>query len=277
MEKVSFENLVEESIISLVESVDIDKLINKHLKKVHFIPIKYRVLNGFLQSLNIKYGDFIQTLVSKIISSCSDLEVILSKRKDIRLELNPECERIINYHIDHPLKDKDEILRKLPIRLEKLYDNIFYYQLSGEHFARRTLDVDVLLRHISKDIYYYVEIKYNDDHDTGKFININRKLLKTYAGLIRYLNVKSKKRFKPILYYFNYFKRYYPNPYLREGIEILRGKELFQKFNLPINYRDIQKKLLELEDSLEERFDKFKEEIFRKVKERTKGKQTILI
>jgi len=122
-----------------------------------------------------------------------------------------------------------------------------------------------------------VEIKYNDDHDTGKFMDINRKLLKTYAGLVRYLAVKSKENFKPILYYFNYHKRYYPSPYLREGIEILRGEELFQKFSLPISYGEVEAKLSELEDRLENRFDDFREQIFRRVKERVRGRQATLL
>lgn len=273
---VSIETLVEESIALLVKEVDVDKLISKHLDKVHFIPIKYRVLGGFLQSLNIKFGDFIETLLSKIVDSCSDLEVLISKRKDIRLELNPKCEEVINKHIDYPLK-REEIDEKLPARLEKLYDDVFKYQLHGENFVSKPLDVDSLFRHKVEGKYYYVEIKYNDDHDTGKFMDINRKMLKTYAGLVRYLNVKDKKEFKPILYYFNYYKRYYPSPYLREGIEILRGEELFQKFNLPISYGEVETKLSELEDRLESRFNDFREQIFKRVKERTRSKQTTLL
>ena len=271
----NIEDLIEESIVSLVENVDIDKLIAKHLDKVHFIPIRYRVLNGFLQSLNIRFGDFIETLLSKIIASSPNLEVLLSKRKDIKLELNPTCEEEINKYIDYPLRTK-EISKKLPTKLEKLYDDVFRYQLHGESFVSKPLDVDNLFKYKSEERYYYVEIKYNDDHDTGKFQDINRKMLKTYAGLVRYLNVKSKEEFKPILYYFNYTRRH-PSPYLREGIEILRAEELFQKFNLLISYEDVETKLNEMEDRLEKRFDEFEEQIFKRVKERTKGKQTTLL
>ena len=44
-----------------------------------------------------------------------------------------------------------------------------------------THDVDILFKNLKSNTYYYVEVKYNDDHDTGKFVDINRKFLKTYA------------------------------------------------------------------------------------------------
>ncbi|MGB9760805.1 MAG: hypothetical protein ACPLZG_13325, partial [Thermoproteota archaeon] len=127
---VNFGSLVEESIVLLVEEVDVDRLINKHLDKVHFIPIKYRVLGGFLQSLNIRFGNFIETLLAKIIATSPDLEILLSKRKDMLLELNPACEEAIDKHINYPLK-REEIPEKLPAKLEKLYDDLFKYQHEG--------------------------------------------------------------------------------------------------------------------------------------------------
>jgi len=273
---VDIEALVKESIDLLAKEVSIDKLIDKHLAKVHFIPIKYRVLGGFLQSLNIRFGDLIETLISKIIESSPHLEVLISRKKNIQLELNPECEKIINEHIDYPLK-KEEISVKLPSHLEELYTKVFRYQLEGQNFVKKSLDVDTLFRDKSREKFYYVEIKYNDDHDTGKFMDINRKILKTYAGLIRYLKVKDKDDFKLILYYFNYYKRYYPSPYLRESIEILRGEEFFREFNLPISYNEIDIKLRELENKLEAKFDELREEIFKRVKERMKAQRKTLL
>ena len=41
----------------------------------------------------------------------------------------------------------------------------------------------------NEESYVYVEIKYNDDHDTGKFVDINRKFIKTYAGLVNDLGL----------------------------------------------------------------------------------------
>jgi hypothetical protein len=49
-------------------------------------------------------------------------------------------------------------------------------------------DIDLLFKNKS-DRYYYLEIKYNDDHDTGKFVGINRKFIKTYAYLVNELKI----------------------------------------------------------------------------------------
>ena len=70
-------------------------------------------------------------------------------------------------------------------------------------------DVDALFA-AKTGIIIYLEIKYNDDHDTGKFVDINRKFIKTYAGLANHLNINSADELKPILYYFNPLKRWGP-------------------------------------------------------------------
>ena len=61
-----------------------------------------------------------------------------------------------------------------------------------------THDVDILFKNLHNNTYYYVEVKYNDDHDTGKFVDINRKFLKTYAYLKRALGINVN--LKPILF-----------------------------------------------------------------------------
>lgn len=39
----------------------------KHNKKVHFIPVRYRILGGILQGLNIKFGNFIEQLIHNLV------------------------------------------------------------------------------------------------------------------------------------------------------------------------------------------------------------------
>jgi len=273
----NIEEIIEESIIRLVGGEEglirkADQLIDKHMSKVHFIPLKYRVLGGFLQSLNIKFGDFIETLLDSVISAEPSFQVISEvSGKNLALELEENCERLIDEYINNPPRgSKEEIRRQLPSRLGDLYTKIFSLQnLTTSKFNKRPLDVNVLFKH--KDgVYYYLETKYNDDHDTGKFQNINRKFLKTYAGLVRYFKFENTSQFKPILYYFNPTIRYDPNPYLRENIEILRGKKLFEKFKTSITYKQIEDDLTRLSETLEEKFDEFREKIFKRVKERSK-------
>jgi len=86
-------------------------------------------------------------------------------------------------------------------------------------------------------IYYYVELKYNDDHDTGKFVDINRKFIKTYAGLVKKLGIKDTKQLKPILYYLNR-KIMKGNIYVPEETHIYRGEKLFKEF-LTMKYDDV--------------------------------------
>lgn len=272
MRKADVATLIEESIARLLGGEEgfkktIDKLMEVHEGKVHFLPIKYRVLGGFLQSLNIKFGNFLETLVGNILASDEKIspQVISEMHK---LKLATICEEKINSHIDHP-PNKAVVEEDL----EKLYDSIFKYQTSSkEKFDERILDVDVLIRD-SGGKYYYIEVKYNDDHDTGKFQDINRKALKTYAGLVNEYNIRKREDFNLILYYFNPKKRYFPSPYLRDGVEVLRGKELFDKFNPLITYDEVDTKLVTIGEDLEGKFDEYREKIFNRVKERKEQKQ----
>ncbi|MBM3143429.1 MAG: hypothetical protein FJ010_00400 [Chloroflexi bacterium] len=39
---------------------NIRRMIEKHEEKVHFVPIRYRIIGGILQGLDIKFGNFIE-------------------------------------------------------------------------------------------------------------------------------------------------------------------------------------------------------------------------
>jgi hypothetical protein len=104
---------------------------------------------------------------------------------------------------------------------------------------------------------YYVETKYNDDHDTGKFVDINRKFLKTFAGLVKTLKIKDTKLLKPILYYLTK-KIMKGNIYVPEGKHIYRGDKLFKEF-FTLRYGELDdylknisedKEILEIFDNL---------------------------
>ena len=64
-------------------------------------------------------------------------------------------------------------------------------------------DIDLIFRDKTTGVYYYLEIKYNDDHDTGKFVDINRKFIKTYAYLVNELKITNSNQLVPILFFFN--------------------------------------------------------------------------
>lgn len=74
----------------------------------------------------------------------------------------------------------------------------------------------------------YLEIKYNDDHDTGNFVDINRKFIKTYAGLINHLGITDPAELKPIIYYFNPTERW--SPIYTPSCNVYRGSQLFDEY-----------------------------------------------
>jgi type-2 restriction enzyme hinfI len=98
-------------------------------------------------------------------------------------------------------------------------------------------DVDLLFYQNSTKQYVYTEVKYNDDHDTGKFIDINRKFLLSYALLVNELNIKKVNQLKPILMYFNN-KKMKGNIYVPEQTNIFRGERFFSEFTT-ISYSEI--------------------------------------
>jgi hypothetical protein len=110
-----------------------------------------------------------------------------------------------------------------------------------------TKDVDGLFQ-TDDGLIVFTELKYNDDHDTGKFVDINRKFIKTWAGLAVRYQIQSKDKLMPVLYYFNPTKRY--GPIYTPSHNIMRGSQLFDRF-LHINYADVDGYLTEIGDDPE--------------------------
>ncbi len=133
------------------------------------------------------------------------------------------------------------------------FDELLRKILEIEHAARDdqrqglVKDVDGLF--LAKDgTMVYTELKYNDDHDTGKFADINRKFIKTWAGLAVRLKIKRSNELLPIIYYFNAHKRY--GPIHTPSRNIMRGPQLFEKF-LQVKYADVDGYLAAIGDDPE--------------------------
>lgn len=105
-------------------------------------------------------------------------------------------------------------------------------------------DIDLLFKNKQTGVIYYLEIKYNDDHDTGKFIDINRKFIKTYAYLTREFRGE---HIMPILFFFNN-KRMKGNIYVPEDTNIRRGQAFFDEF-LNISYDSVDNYMKNLSES----------------------------
>ncbi len=211
-----------------------------HLKKTHFVPLKYRILGGLLQALNIKFGNFIEQLIALVIEYDSNVEALEESGQKLKLGITPETNAIIEAYIrSRQLPDSDDVFDK---DFEVLQQQIIELEQHATDAERQFIrnDLDAVFRVTETGQIVYLEIKYNDDHDTGKFESINRKFLKTYAGLVSRFNIQSVPQLLPIIYYFNPSKRYSPQ-YTRAS-NILRGAQLFDRF-FETTYKEIDAQL----------------------------------
>ena len=244
MENNKIKKLIKESVLKLINNTTsdtkIEKIIGKHEVKTHFVPIRYRIFGGLLQSLNIQFGNFIEVLMQRIIEEEKQLEIVaeISGKKNVLLPLAEETDSLIDRFISDRQNNNDN---KLAEKFEQLLKNIVASQQSAKNLISTKHDVDVLFKDKRNGIYYYAELKYNDDHDTGKFVDINRKFIKTYAGLVKKLGIKDTRQLKPILYYLNR-KIMKGNIYVPEETHIYRGEKLFKEF-LTIKYDDLDRYL----------------------------------
>lgn len=264
MEHNKIKKLIKESVLKLINNTTadtkIEKIIGKHEVKTHFVPIRYRIFGGLLQSLNIQFGNFIEVLMQRIIEEEKQLKIIneISGKKNVSLPLTEETDSLIDRFISDRQNNNDN---KLTEKFEQLLKNIIANQQSDKNLITTKHDVDVLFKD-KGGIYYYVELKYNDDHDTGKFVDINRKFVKTYAGLVKKLGIENTKQLKPILYYLNR-KIMKGNIYVPEESHIYRGEKLFDEF-LTMKYDDLDGYLKNVSEDKE--IVKIFDELYQKIR-----------
>lgn len=234
----------------LVESMSekyIKKLVTKHENKVHFVPKRYRILGGILQGLNIKFGNFIEKLLANIVEEDPVVQSMPESGKKILLKFTPETDALIDKYItDRQLPNSPDDCTPL---FNALLEKVIEIENSASDDMRQgiTKDVDGLFR-TQDGMIVFTEVKYNDDHDTGKFVDINRKFIKTWAGLAVRYKIRRTSELLPILYYFNPNKRY--SPIYVPSKNIMRGPQLFDRF-LQIKYSDVDRYLSEIGDDPE--------------------------
>lgn len=221
---------VQEAIVRIIRETASQRAIEKgfrvHETKIHFIPTQYRVFGGLLQSLNIKFGNFIEKLIALIVEEDASVQALPGSGRKIRFSMSAETDALIDRYITQ------RQLPGSPDRCDDLFqalleDIIRIERTSSAGKQAITKDVDALFRAPSGKI-VYLEIKYNDDHDTGKFVDINRKFIKTYAGLVNLLDITEVDQLRPILYYFNPVKRW--GPIYTPSSNVYRGAQLFDEY-----------------------------------------------
>lgn len=226
----SVKQAVQEAIIKIIKDTasirSIEKSMRVHEDKVHFIPARYRVLGGLLQSLNIKFGNFIEKLIAQVVEKDANVQTLPDSGRRVKFSMTSTSDALIDRYITgRQLPDSPE-------RCDELFAQLLQEIIELENEPdkeKQTIvkDVDSLFRAKSGQV-VYLEIKYNDDHDTGKFVDINRKFIKTYAGLVNHLRISDVSQLKPVLYYFNPTKRW--GPIYTPSSNIYRGPQLFDEF-----------------------------------------------
>jgi hypothetical protein len=238
---------VRQMLTNSMSAKNIRNLLQKHEGKVHFVPIRYRIIGGILQGLNIKFGNFIEQLLRNVVETDAGIRVMDDSGKKITLFFTHQTDSLIDTYITN------RQLPNSPDDCTELFDDLLEEILEIERNATEeqrqgiTKDVDGLFQ-TDDGLIVYSELKYNDDHDTGKFVDINRKLIKTWAGLAVRLQIQSTNQLLPILYYFNPKKRY--GPIYVPSKNIMRGSQLFESF-LHVNYDDVDGYLSEIGDDPE--------------------------
>ncbi len=241
------EKMINQAVLNIIKKCSstskIGGLKNKHAVKIHFIPKRYRIFNGLLQSMNIQFGNFIEELMAVLIKNENKYEILskYSGKKSNKFELSSANERRIDNYISRCQSENLNIDQEFPMLLDEIVNdkdkkiNLFKH------------DIDLLFRDKKTSKVFYLEIKYNDDHDTGKFVDINRKFIKTYAYLAKELNIKNSDDLVPILFFFNN-KKMKGNIYVPEETNIRRGKRFFDDF-LSVKYSDVDTYMASLSES----------------------------
>lgn len=243
--------LIQDTILEMISESSsehkIERLAHKHRNKVHFIPLRYRIISGILQSLNIKFGNFIEKLMWNLVDLDENVEIMPESGEKIRLYFTPETDSLIDTYItERQLPSSSDDCTPL---FDTLLNEIVKIEKQATDSQRQgiTKDVDSLFK-VQDGRLVFTEVKYNDDHDTGKFADINRKFIKTWAGLAVYFNITSPDELIPIIYYFNPTKRY--GPIHTPSRNIMRGAQLFDEF-LKIKYEEVDQYLTDISDDPE--------------------------
>ncbi|MCK4386878.1 MAG: restriction endonuclease [Candidatus Pacebacteria bacterium] len=242
--KNNIKKFIKKAVIELIDNTTsvkkIKKLISTHTKKIHFVPIRYRIFGGLLQSMNIQFGNFIEKLLHIIVENEKGLKIVkdISGKRNLKLSITAKSESLIDEYItdcqNNNFNDNETLLN-----FNKLIDECLKNE---KNYATKEInirhDIDVLFKN-KDNKFYYLEVKYDDNHDTGKYTDINRKFIKTYIGVANFIKIYDKMFFKPILYYLTQ-KKLKGNIYIPEKQFIYRGEKLFDEF-FEIEYSALDK------------------------------------
>jgi hypothetical protein len=230
-----------ENLLSVFSQEFILEQIDKHRGKVHAVSVESRVRGAIHQSLNIKFGSSLESILSRIVNASSHLKLHEFSGKRIILPVSSKKIRLIDDYVNNRASSIESVnadFRKLRNALKSKTP------VSGT----KKMDVDLLFQTRTGKM-IYVEVKYNDDHDTGKYPDIYRKALKTGISL----QLETKKPVETYVYYFNAGERnlvkYFPNS------NQLYGRDFFTRFRLG-NYQLVCAEIRKYQRVIDNKFKK---------------------
>lgn len=213
----------------IAEATTGDKLLEataKHRDKIHFIPAHYRVLGGVLQAMNIKFGNFIEDLLHDLARLDPQVDLHEKSGRKLTLRISARSDQAIDAYIT--ARQQPGSSDTCDDAFAALVADCLAHEADAPSGGQtQQKDVDLLFTAAGGQV-VYSEVKYNDDHDTGKFVDINRKFIKTYIGLSNALGIHDVAAFRPVIYYFNPTKRW--GPLYVPTAHILRGEALFREY-----------------------------------------------
>ena len=276
--------IIESKTIDLINNTFNDEMIKETFKKQlqvsHVIPIRYRVLSGLFQSLNIKFGDFLEDLTKDFINNSPEYTVVskitrhdqhttneelvnnqtrgISGGKKTSFIISEKCLSIIHKYIDD-CTSKDSDITTLSARYNKFLNDI-KKQIELEKQKPNTYpvktfdnDVDILFLKNKNNDFYYIELKKEDNHDSGKDKDIYAKLMKTFVCLLyeAYGINKEDGKFEiksltPILMFWGSVKK--KNRFIPEETNVYDGVKFFNNF-LSIDFREINSDMYKVSTS----------------------------
>jgi hypothetical protein len=230
---------LEDTVWSAFSQDAIDRVAKKNSTKVHFIPVGVRVFSGVVQSLNIRYGNFIQALIGNLVEQENSLTLheLSGKKFDFRVSGN------VNIEVDNYMAVRKQGSES---SLNSDYQDFRRKWESAdkvEKLIKAPNDVDLLFTDKNNQL-TYVELKFNDDHDTGKHPDIYRKVLKTGLAIEQLVS----KPVLPCVYYFNAGQRNLVS-YLPQA-QRFSGSEFFEKY-LTVDYSLVANRLKHLSETIE--------------------------
>ena len=185
------EKYLRPQIDDVFNTSELRKFKDRNSDKIHPLSVEARTLGGAIQSANIRYGNQLQVLVTEVLRQSRKSSVHRLSGTKVSLPVS----RTAASAIEQFITERSESSRNLVGDYERLSRRL----KSAKPGARRKVrDVDLLIQ-APRGPLLLVELKFNDDHDTGKRPDIFRKVLLTADGLRHEL----RKSVTPVVCYFN--------------------------------------------------------------------------